>query len=101
VQITAVFNQSRKEYVQITNQGTGAQDMGGWSVSGSKGDDRYTFPGGYVLAPGSVVRLHSGTDGVDAWPTDIYWTTKNVWNNDGETVYLWDAQGGQVDSYSY
>jgi hypothetical protein len=101
VRITTVYNLSRKEYVQITNQGAAPQDMGGWSVSGSRGDERYTFSGGYVLAAGATVRLHSGRDGVDAYPTDIYWTTKNVWNNEGETVYLWDAQGNQVATYSY
>lgn len=96
-----MYNKSYKEYVQITNQGTGPQDMAGWSVSGSKGDERYTFPGGYILQAGGVVRLHSGTDGVDTFPGDIYWTTKNVWNNKGETAYLWDAQGGQVDAYTW
>ena len=47
VQITQVSNSGSKESVAITNQGAAAQDMGGWSVSGSKGDVRYTFP--YVL----------------------------------------------------
>jgi len=101
VRILEVYNYSTIEYVRLANQGTAAQDMGGWSVSGSKGDERYVFPGGYVLAAGAGVRLHSGTGGVDAPPADIYWTTKNVWNNDGETVYLWNAQSAQVDSYSY
>jgi len=101
VRIVGVYNRSKTEYVRLANQGTAAQDMGGWSVSGSKGDERYVFPGGYVLAAGAGVRLHSGTGGIDAPPADIYWTTKNVWNNDGETVYLWNAQSAQVDSYTY
>ena len=96
-----MFNSGRKEYVEIANRGTADQDMSGWSVTGSKGDERYTFPPGYVLAAGAVVRLHSGQNGVDAPPADIYWTTKNVWNNKGETVYLWDSQGNLVDTYSY
>ncbi len=39
--------------------------------------------------------------GADAPPGDIYWTTKNVWNNDGETVYLWDGEGKVVSEYRY
>ena len=101
VQIVDVYNYSTIEHVRLANQGTAAQDMGGWSVNGSKGDERYVFPGGYLLPAGAEVRLHSGTGGIDAPPADIYWTIKNVWNNDGETVYLWNAQGGQMDSYSY
>jgi hypothetical protein len=87
--------------VEIVNQGGSPQDMSGWSVSDSKGEERYTFPAGYVLPAGATVRLHSGQGGVDAPPADIYWTTKNVWNNDGEVVYLWDAQGNEVDAYGY
>jgi competence protein ComEC len=96
-----VYNSGKAEHVQITNLGAVAQDMSGWSVSGSKGDERYTFPTGCSLGPGASMRLHSGTDGIDAPPDDIYWTIKTVWNNTGETVYLWDAQGTQVDSSSY
>ena len=85
----------------IRNEGDVPADLGGWSVSGSKGDERYTFPGGYSLPSGGEVDLHSGSGGVDAWPTDIYWTTNTVWNNKGETVYLRDAGGTVVQEYSY
>jgi hypothetical protein len=101
VVIVNVFNSGYKEYVEIANQGIGSQDLSGWTISGSKGDETFTFPSGYVLAAESTVRLHSGRDGVDAPPHEIYWTRKTVWNNQGETVYLRDAQGNLVDDYSY
>ena len=105
VRIVKAYNSGKKEYVEITNHGNAPQDMSGWHVFGSKdrddSSDDYYFPAGFALAPGASVRLHSGQDGVDAPPNDIYWTTRNVWNNDGETVYLWDSQGNQVHSYSY
>lgn len=101
IRIVAVYNSGRKEYIELLNQGTADQDLSGWSVTGSKGDERYTFPGGYVLVAAGRVRLHSGQDGVDAPPGDIYWTDKNVWNNDGETVFLWDAQGAEAHRYNY
>ena len=87
--------------MEIVNQGGAPQDITGWVVSGSKGDETYRFPDGYVLGAGATVRLYSGKNGVDSPPTDIYWTDKTVWNNDGETVYLRDAQGDLVDDYKY
>jgi competence protein ComEC len=101
VVIVKVFNSGRQEYVEIVNQGSAPQNLGGWTVSGSKGPETFRFPDGYVLEAGANVRLHSGENGVDAPPTDIYWTVKNVWNNDGETVYLKDTQGNLVDEYKY
>lgn len=102
VKIVKVYNKGTKEYVEITNGGLAAQDMSEWSVSGSKGDDRFWFPAGFVLEPGATVRLHSGDDGVDSAPSDLYWSRgKPVWNNSGETVYLWDADGKLVSEYGY
>jgi len=101
VRIVKVFNSGKKEYIEISNRGGGPQEMSGWSVSGSRGDERYYFANGYVLEAGATVRLHSGTDGVDAPPGDIYWTEKTVWNNDGETAYLWDGSGKVVSEYRY
>ncbi len=101
VSIATVYNSGKQEYVEIVNQGAAPQDLGGWSVAGSIGDERYTFPAGYVLAAGARVRLHSGADGVDALPADIYWTHNTIWNNDGETATLRDAQDQLVSEYQY
>lgn len=101
VAIVQVFNAGYKEYVEITNQGQGDRDMSGWTVSGSRGEEGYVFPNGYVLAAGSTMRVHSGKDGVSAPPVDIYWTDKNLWNNAGETVYLRDATGRVVSELTY
>jgi len=101
VVISDSYNKSYDEYLQLTNRGTAVQDMSGWSVTGSKGEDRYTFPDGYVLGPGESVKLYSGSNGVDAWPTSIYWTTDNVWNNGGETAFLWNREGSEVSRYRW
>lgn len=99
--IVDVVNSGTSEYVEIANEGDAEQDMSLWSVRGSSGSQRYVFPGGYILGPGARVRLHSGDGGIDAPPGDIYWTTEEVWDNEGETVYLADVQGRQVHEYSY
>ena len=103
--IVKVFNSHSVEYVDIENQGDAAVDMSGWHVYGSKdhesGRDDYYFPPGFRLEPGQRVRLHSGEDGTDDPPHDIYWAHEPVWNNKGETVYLSDTAGNLVAKYSY
>lgn len=105
VKIINVYNSGSEEYIEITNQGTAAADLSGWHVFGSKDrddhSDDYFFPAGFVLAPGISVILYSGEGGTDSPPGHIYWTRKNVWNNDGETVYLYDAGGIEIDLYNY
>ena len=101
VAIVQVFNSGYKEYVEITNKGEAERDMSDWTLSGSKGEEDFCFPTGYVLAVGGTVRVHSGKDGVNAPPADIYWTDKNVWNNAGERVSLRDATGRVVSEFRY
>ena len=99
VVISFVHNDGYEEHVSITNEGDAPADMSGWTVSGSKGDETYHFPGGYILSAGATMHLYSGENGTDAPPLDIWWTTKTVWNNSGETVYLKDAGGNLIDQY--
>lgn len=101
VVIAEVYNLSTTEHVKIANQGDAPVDMSGWYVHGSRGDEVYTFPDGYILPAGATMRLHSGDNGVDSPPLDIYWINKPVWNNQGETTYLKDAQGNIVAQYSW
>lgn len=101
VAIIQVFNSGYKEYVEIVNRDESEWDISGWTLSGSKGEEDFEFPVGYVLDVGGSVRVHSGKDGVDSPPEDIYWTDKNVWNNSGERVSLRDATGREVSEYRY
>lgn len=71
--------------------------MTGWRVE-DRASHRYVFPT-FVLNPGATVRLHSGRGTNTA--TDLYWGSGLIWNNDHDTVYLYDASGILVDSYSY
>ncbi|WP_158055891.1 lamin tail domain-containing protein [Halorussus halophilus] len=86
------------EYVDIANDGSSALDMTGWSVEDEAGNS-YQFPGGFTLGAGNTVRLHSG-DGTDS-STDLYWGGSYIWNNGGDTVYLFDSSGTQHTTYSY
>ncbi|ASJ10802.1 hypothetical protein A3L12_05555 [Thermococcus sp. P6] len=87
------------EYVLITNRGIVEVDMSGWQLKDEK-NHAYTFPPGFVLKAGASVRVHTGSGGDNS--TDLYWGwNQAVWNNDGDTAYLYDAGGKLVDKCSW
>ena len=56
----------------------------------------YTFPS-YTLNAGSTVTVYTkkGTDSA----TELYWQLGGpIWNNDGDTAYLYDSNGKLVSS---
>jgi len=87
-----------EEYVCLQNQGQMAAVMDGWQVRDAA--DRVYVLGAFTLGPGQNVKLHTGA-GVNT-ATDLYWgLARAVWNNDGDTVYVYDAAGILVDQYTY
>jgi micrococcal nuclease len=87
------------EYVVLQNAGDEPVDLSGWTVSDEVGQS-YAFPDGATLAPGATLTLYtgSGTDG----DGDYHWGRgRPVWNNDGDTVIVRDADGRVVVSRSY
>ncbi|WP_435155696.1 lamin tail domain-containing protein [Haladaptatus sp. DFWS20] len=93
-------NNLNDEYVVFENTGSGDLDLTGWSVQDEVGKT-YDFPGGFTLAAGAQVTLHSGT-GTDT-QTDLYWgrTGSAVWNNGGDTVNVYDDSGTLHTNKSY
>jgi hypothetical protein len=86
------------EWVDLTNRGDASVDMAGWAVEDAAGN-HYDFPDDFTLAAGDTVRLHSGS-GTDT-STDLYWGSDYIWNNGGDTCYLYQADGTLHDSKSY
>ncbi|ELZ49805.1 nuclease [Halorubrum coriense DSM 10284] len=86
------------EYVAFGNEGDAAVDLTGYEVSDGAGNS-YTFDG-VTVAPGGAVALYTGS-GTDTDDT-VYWGRgAAVWNNDGDTVFLADADGNTVVEYGY
>jgi hypothetical protein len=82
-----------EEWVEISNKGTGAQDMKGWTLSDA-GNHTYKFQD-FTLQPKASVKVHTGKG--DNSVTDIYWgRTSSVWNNDGDTATLKDGSGKEI-----
>lgn len=88
-----------EEYVCLVNSGEKPVDMTGWYIRDESGYT-YTFPA-FQLKPGARVRIRTGC-GSDT-PTDLHWCIEGraVWDNRGDTVYLYDAEGRVVDVYPY
>jgi competence protein ComEC len=87
-----------EEYVCLTNEGGQVAQMAGWKVRDEAGNT-YTFPS-FLLWPGAWVRLHTGSGSNTA--TDLYWGQRRfIWNNDSDTVFLYDERGALVETYTY
>jgi micrococcal nuclease len=86
------------EYVLIKNVGSSAVNMEGWKLMDESGNT-FTFPN-ITLSPGDEVRVHSGKG--ENTKTDLYWGSKKpIWNNKGDTAYLYSSNGVLVDSYRW
>ncbi len=88
------------EWICLKNEGDLAADMTGWTVVDDYGWT-YTFPE-FTLAPGSTVRLITGC-GTDTTGS-LHWCkggSSAVWNNDTDTVHLYDPAGNLLVEHSY
>ncbi len=85
------------EYVVIRNCGNTTVNMNGWTLE-DKAGHTFTFPN-ITLHPNETVTVHSG-EGVDRDHV-LYWGDGAIWNNNGDTAYLYDSRGRLVDTYTY
>ncbi|WP_440989588.1 DUF4350 domain-containing protein [Haloarchaeobius baliensis] len=93
------YDNLNDEYVVFANPGDSAIDLSGHAVEDEAGN-HYDFPAGYSLDAGATVTLHTGS-GSDT-SSDLYWGSGSpVWNNSGDTVYVFDDAGATVVNYSY
>lgn len=79
------------EYVEMRNQHSTPTDMSGWTLRDAAGH-AYTFPQGTVAQPGATIRVRTG-EGDDS-ATDLFWNRgAPIWNNLGDTAFLYDSNG--------
>lgn len=87
------------EYVVFQNAGDASLDLTGWRVE-DEAEHAYNFPGGFSLDSGQEVTLYSGT-GEDT-DTELYWGSEQaIWNNGGDTVFVYDDSGEVVVEREY
>jgi competence protein ComEC len=95
------FNHSKQtnnqEYVQVKNTGTTALSMKGWKIKNKTKKHTYSFPSTYTLKSKATVTIYTGRGTNSA--TKLYWGSGAfIWNNDGDTAYLYNAQGTLVST---
>ena len=91
----------KDEWIEVANNGPGDQDLTGWRIESVVGPQWYNFPGGYVLAAGAHVRIHSGPEAVGNPPHDLKWSGNYVWNDAGDEAKLYDEAGNVRDGRRY
>ncbi len=86
------------EYLVLKNVGGESINLEGWNVKDKK-NHTYVFPH-FELLPNTTVTIHTGFGTNSA--SDIYWGSgRAIWDNDGDTVYLFDADGILIDTKSW
>jgi beta-lactamase superfamily II metal-dependent hydrolase len=86
----------KEEWIAITNSGKSSVDLSGWWIK-DKAGNMYTFPS-FSLSASSTVTIYT-SEGKDG-NTELYWNRPSaVWNNDGDTAYLYNSNGEIIDSY--
>ena len=95
VRIASIDCKGKPEVVTIENSGASTRDMTEWKVSDDGLGYTFNFPNGFLMRPGSSVKLVSGGSGQDT-ESVIYWKTRTVWNNDGDTARRFDPSGETV-----
>ncbi len=88
------------EWVEITNDGDGAIELGGFVLRDESSQHRFMLPEGFELASGRSVRVRTGCGSDTA--ADVFWCADGpVWNNGGDLVMLLDRNGSMVAARRY
>lgn len=74
------------------------QNMTGWQLISVRGNQRYTFPVGYVYDPSQgFVRVWSNTPAFPGSQSDLWWRSSSVWaDSDDDDGRLLDCLGNEV-----
>jgi hypothetical protein len=95
--VGAPHETANQEYVKITNSGKTSVSMKGWRITDKGAKHTYKFPSSYTLKSKTTVTIYTGKGKNSA--TKLYWgRVAHVWNNEGDTAYLYNAQGKLVSS---
>jgi hypothetical protein len=87
------------EYVTVKNTTQSTINLDRWTVR-DKARHVYTFVGNVTVKPGATLWLHTGR-GTDT-ASHRYWNSGNyIWNNTGDTAYLRNPGGTQIDVCSW
>ena len=84
------------EEATIRNLGDELIDLRGWRLVSTRGGQELSFEEGTVLDAGEVMVVRSGPNAQPNASDHVYWTSRYVWANDGDSGELVDAMGSVV-----
>jgi competence protein ComEC len=86
----------KDEWVKISNKESSPVSLSGWKIKDKGSKHTYTFPS-YTLDSGATVTVYT-EEGTNS-NTELYWRLDGpIWNNNGDTAYLYDSSGKLVSS---
>jgi len=86
------------EFIVIENQGNTPIDFTGWTVL-DESNHRYLFPS-FTLSAKAKVTLRTGLG--KNTKSEIFWGSRRpIWNNNGDTIFIKDAEGSLILIYVY
>ncbi|WBB55490.1 lamin tail domain-containing protein [Verrucosispora sp. WMMD573] len=87
------------EYVKLTNRRASTINLKNWTLR-DKANHVYKFSGDVRIAKGKSIVIRTGkgknTAGTRYWGSGNY-----IWNNTGDTAYLRNASGKQIDKCAW
>ena len=94
-----VYRVESDEYVEVSNTGNAAANLGGWIINAGDPGQNFTFPG-YEFGPKPVMpRLHQRASPESCGFS--FGRGQAIWNNKGDCGALYDSLGSEVDTYCY
>ena len=91
------------EYVEITNQGTVAQDLTGWRLDSERGaasGQVFHFPAGFEMQPGQACRVYTDEVHPEWCGLSFGYGKSGVWNNsEPDAAVLFDEDGAGVSRW--
>jgi hypothetical protein len=102
IHYTTIGNDDNKnpngEWVEIKNTGSTSVNLKGFVLQ-DLAQHKFIFPD-FVLDTGKTVKVYSGSGTPNL--NSLYWRSSSaIWNNDGDTAYLYDINGKLIDTYKY
>ncbi|ONK14395.1 lamin tail domain-containing protein [Streptomyces sp. MP131-18] len=92
--------QEADEYVEILNGGAEQVDISGWTLRADEAGHAFTFPPGSTVGPGRRVRVYTNEVNRE-YGGYSYGIGQQVWNEEGDTALLEDANGNMVSAFPY